>query len=90
MKYLSCFILTMVFMVSVHAGDYKVTHLDENKVFKGTTLLADMSDPRIPKVVEITKEGKLVWQVLAPKGGQNHRKFHKAIRIGEDGKNYGG
>ena len=37
----------------VSAGGYKVTHLVEEKVFKGTTLLADMSDRKSPNVVEV-------------------------------------
>ena len=42
------------------------------------------------KLIEIAPDGTIVWQMLAPAGGKNHRKFHKAIRIGADGKVHGG
>lgn len=42
------------------------------------------------KVIEIAPDGTLLWQMLAPGGGNGPRKFHKAIRIGPDGKAYGG
>jgi len=44
------------------AGDYKVTHLEQDRVFAGTTLLADMSDPRNPRVVEVDFTGNIVWK----------------------------
>jgi len=50
----------------VVAGDYKVTHLDKTKVFAGTTLLSDMSDHRMPKVVEVDFDGNIVWQFRPP------------------------
>ncbi|WDP91385.1 MAG: aryl-sulfate sulfotransferase [Desulfobacter sp.] len=61
MKILPVFYLLFLAILSAHAGDYKVTHFDQNRVFKGTTLLADMSDPRIPKVVEIDFKGNILW-----------------------------
>jgi hypothetical protein len=42
------------------------------------------------RLYEITRDGEIVWQVNAPRGGDNRRKFHKAIRIGPNGKAYGG
>ena len=42
------------------------------------------------KLIEIAPDGTIVWQMIAPDGGKSHRKFHKAIRIGADGKVYGG
>lgn len=43
------------------------------------------------KLIEIAPDGAIVWQIHAPGGGQNDRKFHKAIRIAPDGKTaYGG
>jgi hypothetical protein len=42
------------------------------------------------KLIEIAPDGTIVWQMMAPDGCKNHRKFHKAIRIGADGKVYGG
>jgi len=53
--------------VSAFAGDYKVTHLQPDKVFKGTTLLADMSDPRRAKVVEVDFDGNIVWSFSPPR-----------------------
>ena len=44
------------------AGDYKITHLERDRVFEGTTLLADMSDPRDPRVVEIDFDGRILWK----------------------------
>jgi len=49
------------------AGDYEVTHLDRSRVFEGTTLLADMSDPRWPKVVEVDFNGDIIWK-FSPSG----------------------
>ena len=48
------------------AGDYKITHLEQRRVFKGTTLLADMSYPRRPKVVEVNFNGDIVWKFSPP------------------------
>ena len=50
----------------VSAGGYKVTHLVEEKVFEGTTLLADMSDRKRPKVVEVDFKGNVLWQYIPP------------------------
>jgi hypothetical protein len=44
------------------AGDYRVTHHERERVFQGVTLLADMSDPRSPKVVEVDFEGNILWK----------------------------
>ncbi|SVB34400.1 uncharacterized protein METZ01_LOCUS187254, partial [marine metagenome] len=52
--------------LQVLAGDYKVTHLVEEKVFKGTTLLADMSDSKRPKVVEVDFKGNILWKYIPP------------------------
>ena len=49
------------------AGDYKITHLDKNRVFQGTTLLADMSNPRAPRVVEVDFDGNILWE-FSPSG----------------------
>lgn len=49
------------------AGDYKITHFVPERVFQGTTLLADMSDPRDPKVVEVDFDGNVVWKFRPPK-----------------------
>ena len=51
------------------AGDYKVTHLEQDRVFAGTTLLADMSDPRSPRVVEVDFKGNIVWKFRPPMRG---------------------
>lgn len=48
------------------AGDYKITHYEKDRVFKGTTLLADMSEPREPKVVEVDFNGNIVWKYILP------------------------
>jgi len=56
-----------LFGATAFAGDYKVTHLQPDKVFKGTTLLADMSDPRRPKVVEVDFDGHVVWSFSPPR-----------------------
>ena len=45
----------------VVAGDYKVTHLKLNRVFEGTTLLADMSYSKSPRVVEVDFKGNILW-----------------------------
>ncbi|MBI4633904.1 MAG: aryl-sulfate sulfotransferase [Deltaproteobacteria bacterium] len=43
------------------------------------------------KLIEIAPDGTIVWQIHAPAGDQNERKFHKAIRIAPDGRTaYGG
>ena len=51
----------------VLAGGYKVTHFVEDKVFKGTTLLADMSDSKKPKVVEVDFKGNILWKFAPPR-----------------------
>ncbi len=61
------------------------TNREANRLPNGNTL-GSAGD----KLVEIAPDGTLVWQILAPSGGENHRKFHKAILIGVDGKSYGG
>ena len=61
------------------------TNREANRLPNGNTLGSAGN-----KLVEITPDGTLVWQMMAPAGGTNHRKFHKAIRIGKDGKVYGG
>ena len=61
------------------------TNREANRLPNGNTL-GSAGD----KLVEIAPDGTLVWQMMAPSGGKNHRKFHKAIRIGRDGKAYGG
>ena len=61
------------------------TNREANRLPNGNTL-GSAGD----KFVEIAPDGTLVWQMLAPSGSKNHRKFHKAIRIGVDGKAYGG
>lgn len=48
--------------ITAWAGDYKVTHLDRERIFQGVTLLADMSEPRSPKVVEVDLEGNILWK----------------------------
>jgi len=45
----------------VVAGDYKVTHLRLNRVLEGTTLLADMSYSKSPRVVEVDFKGNILW-----------------------------
>jgi len=43
-------------------GDYTITHHDSDRVFPGVTLLADMSSPRFPKVVEVDFQGNILWK----------------------------
>lgn len=64
-KYLTLFIL-LASPLLLSAAGYEVTHLDEQKVFAGTTMLADMSDPRDPKVVEVDFNGNILWQFNPP------------------------
>ena len=45
----------------VVSGDYKVTHLKLNRVFEGTTLLADMSHSKSPRVVDVDFNGNILW-----------------------------
>ena len=51
------------------AGDYKITHLDKNRVYPGKTLLADMSDPRRARVVEVDFDGNVLWKWEPPGRG---------------------
>lgn len=44
------------------AADYAVTHHDAARVFPGVTLLADMSYPRSPRVVEVDFGGNILWK----------------------------
>ena len=61
------------------------TNREANRLPNGNTLVSAGN-----KLIEIAGDGTIVWQMLAPKGGKNHRKFHKAIRIGTNGSSYGG
>ena len=51
------------------AGDYKITHLDKNRVYPGKTLLADMSDRRRARVVEVDFDGNVLWEWEPPGRG---------------------
>jgi outer membrane protein assembly factor BamB len=61
------------------------TNREANRLPNGNTLVSSQD-----RLYEVTRDGEIVWQVNAPPGGDNRRKFHKAIRIGPDGKAYGG
>ncbi|MEE8393872.1 MAG: aryl-sulfate sulfotransferase [Rhodospirillales bacterium] len=82
-----------------HAGIFEITRAgkvvwshkdpeashDADRLANGNTLVSSRD-----RLYEVTRDGEIVWQVNAPSGGENKRKFHKAIRIGTDGKRYGG
>jgi hypothetical protein len=70
MKILAILFVSVFFCLAANAGGYRVSHLDEDRVFEGTTLLADMSDPRHPKVVEIDFKGNILWQYTPGHGMQ--------------------
>lgn len=70
-------------MVWVHR-DREASH-DADRLPNGNTLGTAWN-----KIIEIALDGSIVWQMLAPVGGRNHRKFHKAIRIAPDGRVFGG
>ena len=55
------------------AGDYKVSVHQAERVFPGTTLLADMSDPAQPRLVEVDFAGTVLWQHRVPGGGRGDR-----------------
>ncbi len=61
------------------------TNREANRLPNGNTLVSSQD-----RLYEVTHDGEIVWQVNAPRGGDNRRKFHKAIRIAPDGKAYGG
>lgn len=62
------------------------TNREANRLPNGNTLGSASN-----KLVEIAPNGDIVWQMIAPRGdGHNHRKFHKAIRLGTDGSIHGG
>ena len=61
------------------------TNREANRLPNGNTLGSAGN-----KLIEIAPDGTIVWQMIAPSGGKNHRKFHKAIRIGVNGKAFGG
>ncbi|MEE2996207.1 MAG: aryl-sulfate sulfotransferase [Pseudomonadota bacterium] len=48
------------------SSDFKVTHLDQKRVFQGTTLLADMTDSHTPRVVEVDFNGNILWEYTPP------------------------
>ena len=57
--------LTAIIFWTAHptfAADYEVTHLEPKRIFKGTTLFADMSDREWPRVVEVDFNGNIVWE----------------------------
>ena len=53
--------------------------------FGGTTVWFRGASPQA-----IQNGTRSVWQMIAPSGGKNRRKFHKAIRIGLDCRAFGG
>ncbi|PPR11930.1 MAG: hypothetical protein CFH41_00807 [Alphaproteobacteria bacterium MarineAlpha11_Bin1] len=55
-----------LFANSSLSADFKVTHLDQKRVFPGTTLLADMTDARHPRVVEVNFIGNILWEYIPP------------------------
>lgn len=61
------------------------TNREANRLPNGNTLVSSRD-----RLYEVTRDGEIVWQVNAPSGGKNRRKFHKAIRIGPDGTTHGG
>ena len=58
--------LILFAVTPVAAGDYEVTHLKLSRVFEGTTLLADMSDSKQPRVVEVDCNGNILWEFSPP------------------------
>lgn len=60
-----------------------VTIRDCNRLPNGNTLITGAD-----KIVEVTSEGEIVWEIRAPKTRQD-KPFHRAIKIGEDGTVYG-
>ncbi|MEG3618073.1 aryl-sulfate sulfotransferase [Magnetovibrio sp. PR-2] len=67
-------------------GDKELsTNREANRLPNGNTLGSAGN-----KLVEVAPDGTIVWQIHAPRGGKNHRKFHKAVRIAPDGTAYGG
>ena len=57
--------LTAIIFWTAHptfAADYEVTHLEPKRIFKGTTLFADISDREWPRVVEVDFNGNIVWE----------------------------
>lgn len=71
-------LMVLVSVCNALAADYKVTHLDRERVFAGTTLLADMSDPRNPRVVEVDFDGDIVWQ-YRPRTGRGDALLDAAL-----------
>jgi len=61
------------------------TNREANRLPNGNTLGSAGN-----KLIEIAPDGTIVWQMITSGGSRNHRKFHKAIRIGADGTAYGG
>ncbi|MDP7666434.1 MAG: hypothetical protein QF738_00055, partial [Rhodospirillales bacterium] len=61
------------------------TNREANRLPNGNTLVSSQD-----RLYEVTRGGKIVWQLNAPPQGDNRRKFHKAIRIAPDGKTFGG
>jgi len=64
-----CFlvIISVLFFIKPSlSADFKVTNLDQNRVFQGTTLLADMTDSRHPRVVEVDFNGNVLWEYIPP------------------------
>lgn len=62
------------------------TNRDSNRLPNGNTLVVAAE-----RIIEIAPNGDIVWAVKVSNRQQQHRKqFHKAIRIGDDGKLFGG
>lgn len=51
-------------------AQYKVTKYKENKVFQGTTLIADMSEGKKPRVAEMDFQGNVIWEYVPNSFGE--------------------
>ena len=77
MKYGHILILACVlalFPATGRCGDYSISVNKEDKAFPGTTLFAETSDPKHPRLVEVDMSGGTVWEYAIPwsivQGGQ--------------------
>ena len=64
-----CAALCLAFLTatSAEAGDgYRLEVPDSGRAFAGTTLFADNSDPRHPRLVEVDMAGQVVWSYPVP------------------------
>ncbi|MFW5837943.1 MAG: aryl-sulfate sulfotransferase [Desulfovibrionaceae bacterium] len=66
MRVASLTVFCLLFALPALAGDYAPAVCRPEKMFPGTVLLTDCSDPKRPRIVEVDATGRAVWEYRLP------------------------